>query len=66
MIDSIAYLVARKLWYVGRRSSRETDDQWQDRTAHMRPEAGSYESNEQWGEGGFTYTREYVYTSGEQ
>jgi|TARA_B110000438_G_scaffold92433_1_gene91905 hypothetical protein len=66
LIDSIAYLVARKLWYVGRRSSRETDDQWQDRTAHMRPEAGSYESNEQWGEGGFTYTREYVYTSGEQ
>ena len=30
LVRSIAYLVARKIWYVGRKSSRETDEQWQD------------------------------------
>jgi len=63
LVDSIAYLVARKLWYVGRRSSRETDEQWQDHTADMRPPEGSYEVNEDWG-GNFRYGREYVYSSG--
>jgi hypothetical protein len=63
LVDSIAYLVARKLWYVGRRSSRETDEQWQEHTADMRPPEGSYESGEDWG-GNFPYGDEYVYSSG--
>jgi hypothetical protein len=65
LVDSIAYLVARKLWYVGRRSSRETDEQWQEHTKDMRPPEGSYEPNENWG-GNFPYGEEYTYTSGEQ
>lgn len=65
LVDSIAYLVARKLWYVGRRSSRETDVQWDEHTSHMRPPEGSYEPNEDWG-GNFPYGEEYTYTSGEQ
>jgi len=65
LVDSIAYLVARKLWYVGRRSSRETDVQWDEHTSHMRPPEGSYEVNEDWG-GNFPYGEEYTYTSGEQ
>lgn len=65
LVDSIAYLVSRKLWYVGRRSSRETDEQWDEHTSHMRPPEGSYEPNEDWG-GNFPYGEEYTYTSGEQ
>ncbi len=65
LVDSIAYLVARKLWYVGNRSSRETDVQWDEHTSHMRPPEGSYEPNEDWG-GNFPYGEEYTYTSGEQ
>ena len=65
LVDSIAYLVARKLWYVGRRSSRETDEQWDEHTSDMRPPEGSYEPNEDWG-GNFPYGEEYTYTSGEQ
>ena len=65
LIDSIAYLVARKIWYVGRKSSRETDIQWDEHTKDMRPAEGSYESNENWG-GNFPYGEEYTYSSGEQ
>ena len=64
LVDSIAYLVARKLWYVGRRSSRETDEQWQEHTSDMRPPEGSYASGEDWDDM-FPYGDEYVYSSGE-
>jgi len=63
LVRSIAYLVARKIWYVGRKSSRETDEQWQDYTADMRPPQGSFSKDEKW-VNGFPYTKEYVYSSG--
>ena len=66
LVDSIAYIVARKIWYVGRRSSRENDKTWDERTRDMRPEQGSFDSDEKWGERGFPYGEEYTYTSGEQ
>jgi len=65
LVRSIAYLVARKIWYVGRKSSRETDEQWQETTKDMRPAQGSFSKDEKWNNG-FPYGREYVYSSGEQ
>ena len=65
LVRSIAYLVARKIWYVGRKSSRETDEQWQEHTHDMRPAQGSFSKDEKW-TNGFPYGREYVYSSGEQ
>jgi len=66
LVDSIAYLVARKIWYVGRRSSRDNDETWDEHTRDMRPPQGSFDSNEDWGENGFPYGDEYTYSSGEK
>ncbi len=63
LIDSIAYLVARKIWYVGRRSGRETDVEWDERTRDMRPLKGTFGGDENMG---IDYTStEYVYRSGD-
>jgi len=67
LVNNIAYLVAKKIWYVGRRSSRETDEEWQEHTKDMRPAEGTFSP----GMGGDTwstenqYDSEYVYSSGE-
>lgn len=66
LVDSIAYIVARKIWYVGRKSSRENDETWDELTRDMRPPQGSFDSNENWGESGFPYGEEYTYSSGDK
>ena len=62
--DSIAYKIARKFWYVGRRSSRETDAQFNERTKHMRPAMGSFSPNDIWTGQTFPYDETYQYTAG--
>ena len=65
MIDSIAFKISRKIWYVGRRPADLTDWEWNEMTKRMRPQKGSYSKNEKWkGRGGFPYTQAYIYTSG--
>ena len=65
MIDSIAFKISRKIWYVGRRPADLTDWEWNEMTKRMRPRKGSYSKNEKWkGRGGFPYTQAYIYTSG--
>lgn len=43
MIDSIAFMVSRKIWYVGRKPSSMSDEQWENDTKHMRPDPETYE-----------------------
>jgi hypothetical protein len=62
LIDSTAYKISRKIWYVGRRPADMTDKQWHDMTKSMRPREGSYSSNEKWNK--FPYTESYPYRSG--
>ena len=65
LIDSIAFKISRKIWYVGRRPADLTDWEWNEMTKRMRPRKGSYSSNEKWlVRGGFPYTQAYIYTSG--
>ena len=65
LIDSIAFKVSRKIWYVGRKPAQMTDWEWNEMTKRMRPRKGSYSSNEKWlGRSGFPYTQAYIYTSG--
>tara|TARA_R110000851_G_scaffold89242_1_gene194550 strand:+ start:87 stop:818 length:732 start_codon:yes stop_codon:yes gene_type:complete len=62
-IDSVAYKVSRKIWYVGRKPAYMTDIQWQDETKDMRPVEGSFSKNEKW-TNGFPYGETYKYQSG--
>ena len=63
LTTSIAYLVARKIWYVGRKPAGLDPDKWDEMTADMRPEQGTFSQNESW-VNGFPYGREYTYSSG--
>lgn len=63
LTTSIAYLVARKIWYVGRKPAGIDPDKWDEMTADMRPEEGTFSKNESW-TNGFPYGREYTYSSG--
>ena len=62
LIDSLAYKVGRKIWYVGRKPSNLTDTQWDRMTKRMRPAEGSYGGNDVWKK--FPYTEGYRYSSG--
>ena len=42
LINSIAFAVSRKIWYVGRKPSSMVDTEWERDTKHMRPSDGSY------------------------
>jgi len=65
LIDSIAFKISRKIWYVGRRPSELTDWEWNEMTKRMRPRKGSYSRNEKWRTNmKFPYTQAYIYTSG--
>jgi len=65
LIDSIAFKISRKIWYVGRKPAQITDWQWNEMTKRMRPRKGSYSRGEKWkGRSGFPYTQAYIYTSG--
>ena len=62
VVDSIAYKVARKIWYVGRRPASMTDGQWDEHTKYRRPEEGSFGKNDTWEV--FKYDVNYKYESG--
>jgi len=62
-IDEVAFKVARKIWYVGRKPSTMTDIQWDKATKEMRPAEGSFSKNEKW-VNGFPYGETYKYQSG--
>jgi len=64
LIDSIAFKVSRKIWYVGRKPAQMTDWEWNEMTKTMRPQKGSYSRNEKWTNMKFPYTQSYIYTSG--
>lgn len=62
VVDSIAYKVARKIWYVGRRPTSMTDEQWDAHTKYRRPEEGSFGDKDYWKT--FKYDVNYKYQSG--
>lgn len=62
LVDSIAYKISRKIWYVGRRPSSMTDYQWDRETRHLRPAEGTYGKRDEWKT--FKYDTNYEYTSG--
>jgi len=64
LIDSIAFKISRKIWYVGRKPAQMTDWEWNEMTKRMRPQKGSYSRNEKWTNMKFPYTQAYIYTSG--
>ena len=64
LIDSIAFKISRKIWYVGRKPAQMTDWEWNEMTKRMRPHKGSYSRNEKWTNMKFPYTQAYIYTSG--
>ena len=77
LVKSIAFVVSRKIWYVGRKPSSMSDSEWDNDTRHMRPDDQSYskgqkgqkygyDATENWGATGNPYIQdEYSYTSGD-
>ena len=78
LIKSVGYVVARKIWYVGRKPSGMSDIEWERDTKHMRPDDQSFDAGfkkqygrqvylkEEWGDMGNPYLQEeYSYTSGD-
>jgi len=61
LIDSTAYKISRKIWYVGRKSADMTNSDWDDMTKNMRPAEGSYGDNDTWNN--FPYTKDWQYGS---
>ena len=64
-IDRITYLVARKIWYVGRKPAAISDVDWDKMTKHMRPAEGTFhhKGKDNWGDN-FPYGETYKYRSG--
>ena len=58
-VDHIAFKVARKIYYVGRKSPLMTPEEWDIYIADKKPEPGTYSKNEDWGEKGFPYGSDY-------
>jgi hypothetical protein len=58
-VDHIAFKVARKIYYVGRKPPTMTPEEWDIYIADKRPEPGTYSKNEDWGERGFPYGADY-------
>lgn len=78
MIDQIAFMVARKIWYVGRKPSDMSDEEWENETKHMRPNPETYQKTSVGGYGVGAYIagnegvnglkyhdEEYTYSSGD-
>ena len=63
-VDSIAFKVARKIYYVGRKPPTMTPEEWDIYIADKRPEPGTYSKNENWGPRGFPYGPDYKYREG--
>ena len=64
LVDRIAFKVARKIYYVGKKPITMTPEEWDDYTRNMKPEPGTYAKNEDWGERGFPYGADYTYRQG--
>ena len=64
LVDSIAYMVARKLWYVGRKPASMSDWDWNEKTKHLRPAEGTFDMKREERWRNFKYTKDYVYESG--
>ena len=64
LIDSIAYMVARKIWYAGRKPVNMTDWDWNEHTKYMRPHEGSFGQGDVWNKMPFKYDENYIYESG--
>lgn len=65
LVDSVAYMVARKLWYAGRKPSSMNDHEWNEHTKYMRPHEGSFGGGDVWKNLPFKYDENYIYRSGE-
>ena len=63
-VDSIAFKVARKIYYVGKKPPTMTPEEWDIYIADKRPEPGTYSKNENWGPRGFPYGPDYKYREG--
>ena len=63
-IDRTAYRVARKIYYVGRKPSGMTPEQWDADTAGMRPVEGTYSPTTEHWTNGFPYGPDYEYRTG--
>ena len=63
-VDHIAFKVARKIYYVGRKPPTMTPEEWDIYIADKRPEPGTYSKNEDWGDRGFPYGSDYKTTEG--
>ena len=64
LVDSLAYMISRKIWYVGRKPASLTDSEWQLITSKMRPKKGTFSKNERWTNMKFPYTQKWEYKSG--
>ena len=62
LVDSLAYMVSRKIWYVGRKPSDMNDHDWSEQTKFSRPSEGSYGGGDTWTD--FKYDVNYKYQSG--
>ena len=58
-VDHVAFKVARKIYYVGKKPPTMTPEEWDIYIADKRPEPGTYSKNEDWGEKGFPYGSDY-------
>ena len=64
LVDGTAYKVARKIWYVGRKPSTTTPEEWDMDTQGMRPAEGTYSPGKEFWEKGFPYGPNYQYRTG--
>lgn len=64
LVDSIAFRIARKIWYVGRKPAELTDHEWHMITHKMRPRKGTFSKNENWVNVKFKWTQKWEYESG--
>lgn len=64
LVDSIAFRIARKIWYVGRKPAELTDHEWHMITHKMRPRKGTFSKNEIWVNVKFKWTQKWEYESG--
>ena len=62
LVDSLAYMISRKIWYVGRKPADMNDHQWNEHTKYSRPPEGSYGGGDVWTD--FKYNVNYKYQSG--
>lgn len=60
LVNSIAFVVARKIWYVGRKPSGMSDIEWDRDTKHMRPDEGTYSMGKKGQKYGYTQISTYV------